>query len=201
MKLILASDNEHKMREINHLLGGTFQVISYRDAGVDQELEEPFFTFEENARAKADAVFRLTGVPTFAEDSGLVVPILDGAPGVFSARYAGVPKSDDNNIVKLLKDLEGNEIRDAYYQTTICYVTEKDIYYFSDICEGAIALERFGTGGFGYDPIFIPKGYEKTFGELPFEVKQEISHRSKAINKFVQFLKTGEYQTPEVSMH
>lgn len=201
MKIILASDNENKIREINHLLGGTIQVISYRDAGVDMELEEPYFTFEENAKAKADAIFRQTGMPTFAEDSGLVVPILEGAPGVFSARYAGVPKNDDNNIVKLLKDMEHNEFRDAYFQTTICYVTEKDYYFFTDICEGKIAEERCGTGGFGYDPIFIPKGYNQTFGELPFETKQQISHRSKAVNKFIEFLKTGVYQSPEVSMH
>ena len=190
-RLVLASNNAHKIAEINGLLEGAFEVISLKDTGITEEISEPYDTFEENALAKANYVYERTGLMTFSEDSGLIVPALDGAPGVFSARYAGEPRSDERNTEKLLQELEGSTDRHAYYQTTICLVGSGAPVYFKGICEGDIATAASGSGGFGYDPVFIPKGYDQTFGQLPAEVKKAVSHRAKAMAQFVGFIKQG----------
>ena len=188
MDLILASNNAGKIKEINELLNGAHNIISLQDAGITEDIPEPFFTFEENALAKARYAYEKTGMVTFAEDSGLVVPALNGDPGVFSARYAGEPKNDLANMKKLLRELDGVTERDAYYTTVICIVGLKQVYYFSGKCEGRIATGIQGDGGFGYDPVFIPNEYDQTFGELPSSVKAGISHRAKAMKSFIAFL-------------
>ena len=190
-RIVLASNNAHKIAEINALLDGSFEVISLRDTGITEEIPEPYDTFEENALAKAAYVYERTGLMTFSEDSGLIVPALDGAPGVFSARYAGEPRSDARNTEKLLQELKGAEDRAAYYQTTICLVGAGEPVYFKGTCEGSIAAEQQGEGGFGYDPVFIPQGYDQTFGQLPAEVKKAVSHRAKAMAQFVAYIKQG----------
>lgn len=188
MDLILASNNTGKIREINELLSGAHHIISLQAAGITEDIPEPFFTFEENALAKARYAFEKTGIVTFAEDSGLVVPALNGDPGVLSARYAGEPKNDRANTLKLLQELEGITDRSAYYTTVICIVGLERVHYFSGKCEGRIATEMQGEGGFGYDPVFIPDGYEQSFGALPSSVKAGISHRAKAMKDFTGFL-------------
>lgn len=188
-RLVLASNNAHKIAEINGLLEGAFEVISLKDTGITEEIPEPYDTFEENALAKASYVYERTGLMTFSEDSGLIVPSLDGAPGVFSARYAGEPRSDERNTAKLLQELDGSTDRHAYYQTTICLVGNGEPVYFKGICEGDITTAPSGSGGFGYDPVFIPKGYDQTFGQLPAAVKKAVSHRAKAMALFVDFIK------------
>lgn len=190
-RIVLASNNAHKIAEINALLDGSFEVISLRDTGITEEIPEPYDTFEENALAKAAYVYERTGLMTFSEDSGLIVPALGGAPGVFSARYAGEPRSDVRNTEKLLQELKGSEDRAAYYQTTICLVGAGEPVYFKGTCEGSIAAEQQGEGGFGYDPVFIPEGYDQTFGQLPAGVKKAVSHRAKAMARFVAYIKQG----------
>src|SRR5690606_14558016 len=138
--------------------------------------------------AKASYAYEKTGMVTFAEDSGLVVPALNGDPGVFSARYAGEPKNDLANTKKLLRELNGVTDRAAYYTTVICIAGLEQVHYFSGKCEGRIATGMHGSGGFGYDPVFIPNGYAQTFGELPSSVKAGISHRAKAMQSFIAFL-------------
>lgn len=193
MKIILASNNKHKIAEINDLLEGRFEVISLTEAGITEDIPEPYDTFEENALAKAQYAFDKTGLLTFSEDSGLVVPALNGAPGVFSARYAGEPRSDDRNTAKLLSDLEGIAERDAYYQTTICLVSGAEPVYFKGTCAGSIASGMQGTGGFGYDPVFIPNGYDQTFGQLDPSVKKSISHRAKAMALFIAYMQETKF--------
>lgn len=188
MDMILASNNAGKIKEINELLEGRYKIVSLKEAGIEEEIPEPFFTFEENALAKAKYAYDKTGIVTFAEDSGLVVPALNGDPGVFSARYAGEPKSDLANTEKLLKELEGHTDRAAYYTTIICLAGLGEVHYFSGRCEGHIATAMRGNGGFGYDPVFIPAGYAQTFGELPASVKSAVSHRAKAMKDFIAFL-------------
>lgn len=188
MDLILASNNAGKIKEINELLNGAYNIISLKEAGITEDIPEPFFTFEENALAKAKYAYDKTGIVTFAEDSGLVVPALNGDPGVFSARYAGEPKSDLSNTQKLLTGLDGIADREAYYTTVICIAGLEAVHYFSGKCSGRIATEMKGDGGFGYDPVFIPDGYDQTFGELPASVKSAVSHRAKAMKAFIAFL-------------
>lgn len=188
-KIVLASNNKHKIQEIAQVLAGKFEIVGLEEVGITEEIEEPFDTFKENAFAKANYVFEKTGLLTFSEDSGLVVTALNGAPGVFSARYAGSPKSDVNNSEKLLRELEGKTDRSAYYQTTICLMGCGAPKYFEGYCEGSIATTIMGEHGFGYDPIFIPQGYDTTFGVLSSSVKQSVSHRAAAVGKLLEFLK------------
>lgn len=188
MQIILASNNKNKIQEINDLLEGKFEVISLLEAGITEEIPEPFDTFELNAHAKAQYAFNRTGIMTFAEDSGLVIPSLNGAPGVYSARYAGEPRSDERNTALLLQNLQGIEDRKAHYKTVICLVHRNGIAYFDGTCEGNISATIEGTGGFGYDPVFVPEGYEQTFGVLAPSVKKAISHRAKAMAQFINFM-------------
>ena len=170
------------------MLPSNIEIISLLEAGITEDIPEPYDTFELNAAAKATYVFEKTGIITFAEDSGLVVGALNGAPGAFSARYAGIPSNDINNTLKLLKDLEGQTNRSAFYQTVICLKGLDKDYFFEGKCRGSIALVQQGDNGFGYDPIFIPEGYQKTFGELPETLKATISHRFKAVQALITFL-------------
>jgi XTP/dITP diphosphohydrolase len=185
--LVIASNNAGKIREIRPLIAG-IELLSLADIGFTADIPEPYHTFEENALAKASAIFKFSGKNVFADDSGLCVNALKGAPGVDSAHYSGM-RDDEKNLQKLLDSLAGTADRNAYYKAVICLVWNEEVYYFEGICEGRIIKEKRGNAGFGYDPVFIPDGYEQTFGELPLAVKNEISHRGKAIRKMVDFLK------------
>jgi XTP/dITP diphosphohydrolase len=187
-QLVIASNNEGKIREIRPLVAN-MQLLSLADIGFADEIPEPFHTFEENALAKASAIYAFSGKNVFADDSGLCVNALHGAPGVDSAHYSG-GRDNDKNLQKVLAELNGADDRSAYYKAVICLVWDGEAYYFEGICEGMITKEKSGKGGFGYDPIFMPQGYDQTFGELPLTIKNQISHRGKAVRKMVDFLNT-----------
>lgn len=185
-QLVIASNNAGKIREISELVAEV-ELLSLKDIGFTQEIEEPFHTFEENALAKASAIYQFCGKNVFADDSGICVNALHGAPGVDSAHYSG-SRDDEQNLQKVLSELRGAADRSAFYKAVICLIWEGEVYYFEGICEGTILEEKRGEGGFGYDPIFIPDGYDMTFGELPLNIKNQISHRGKAVKKMVNFL-------------
>jgi XTP/dITP diphosphohydrolase len=162
-------------------------LLSLKDIGFSQEIAEPYHTFEENAHAKAMAIHQYCGLSTFADDSGICVPVLGDAPGVDSAHYSGT-RDDEQNLQKLLHDIEHHANRSAYYKAVICLIWNGATYYFDGVCHGTLITEKRGTSGFGYDPIFVPEGHGKTFAELPLSVKNAISHRGRAIAKMASFL-------------
>ncbi|MBS1690306.1 MAG: RdgB/HAM1 family non-canonical purine NTP pyrophosphatase [Bacteroidetes bacterium] len=186
-ELVIASNNEGKILEIRAMIED-IELLSLKDIGFDREIPEPYFTFEENAMAKASAIHAYCGKNVFADDSGICVNALNGAPGVISAHYSGT-RDDEQNLQKVLQELRDKEDRSAYYKAVICLIWDEETYFFEGVCEGTIIEEKRGKGGFGYDPIFVPKGYKETFGELPLSIKNSISHRGKAIEKMVHFLK------------
>jgi XTP/dITP diphosphohydrolase len=186
-QLVIASNNAHKIYEIKELVGD-IELLSLRDIGFAADIPEPYYTFEENALAKASTIYKYSGKNVFADDSGLCVHALHSAPGVDSAHFSG-ERDDEKNLQKVLTELEGADDRSAFYKAVICMIWEDEVYYFEGICEGSIIKEKRGEGGFGYDPIFIPEGYDKTFAELPLGIKNTISHRGKAVKKMVKFLK------------
>lgn len=188
MNLIFASNNAHKLQEIQMMLSDTIKLQTLKSVGIYEDIPEPYATFEQNAWAKASFVSEKLNQNCFAEDSGLVVPALNNEPGVFSARYAGEPSNDKNNNQKLLNNIQDIEDKRAYYQSVICLIWNQEIHYFKGKCEGKITLQPKGDNGFGYDPLFIPDGFDKTFAEFPLTEKNKISHRSKALQGFVQFL-------------
>ncbi len=190
MKLIFATNNQHKVEEIRSVLPEEFTIITLREAGIDIDIPEPHDTLEENAAEKAETIFRMTGTGCFSEDTGLEVKQLDNEPGVHSARYAGNEKSFDQNIDKLLLKLKAIDDREARFRTVICLLLDGKKFFFEGICKGKITNERKGNGGFGYDPVFIPEGAEKTFGEMTMDEKNSYSHRKKATDLLVKFLNT-----------
>ncbi len=187
-ELVIASNNQGKIREIRAMVSDV-SLLSLMDIGFMDDILEPFNTFEENAAAKARAIYSFSHKNVFADDSGLCVHALHNAPGVDSAHYSG-ERDDEANLQKVLRKLEDKLDRSAHYKAIICLVWDGMSHYFEGICEGRITKEKRGDKGFGYDPIFIPDGYEQTFAELPLDIKNEISHRGKAIRKMVAFLKT-----------
>ena len=188
-KLVLATTNAGKVREIRALLPGV-EILTLNDVGFSEPVEEPHDTFADNARAKAEAVHRATGLPALADDSGLCVDALDGAPGVHSARYSGEPQNSAANKAKLLAVLRASEDRRAHFVAAIALCDASGCRVFEGECHGTIARTASGDGGFGYDPVFIPEGYTQTFGELPAEVKKSMSHRARALEKLVGSLET-----------
>lgn len=188
VELIFASGNKGKLRELQQLLTPNYQIKTLKETGITETLPEPYFTFRENAWSKARYVSEKTGKNCFAEDSGLVVPALNGAPGVFSARYAGVPSNDRNNNQKLLEALQNVPDKSAYYQSVICLISAEQAHYFEGRCAGHITLTPKGNDGFGYDPLFVPEGFDLTFAEMEPELKNKISHRGKAVRKLAAFL-------------
>lgn len=191
MEIIFASNNENKLREIRaKLKNGDVKIISQKEAGFNLEVDETGTTFEENAILKAEAIYNLTKKPVLAEDGGLEVDALDGAPGVYSHRFAGENATDEdrrNKILTLLKDIP-DEKRTARFKCVGCYIDENgEKHIFEGITEGRIAYEAKGNNGFGYDPIFVCE-YGKTFAEIPAEEKNKISHRGRLIEKFVKYL-------------
>lgn len=189
MELVFATNNQGKLHEIKTMAGDAFTFLTLKDIGIEASIAEPFLTFRENARAKAEYVYEHKGLACFAEDSGLVVPALNGEPGVHSARYGG-DHDDEKNNQTLIKNLQGIDDRKAWYQATICLFLQPDsVHYFEGRCLGSIAYKAAGTNGFGYDPYFIPQGFSQTFGVLSETVKNELSHRAQAFTQLVAFLK------------
>jgi XTP/dITP diphosphohydrolase len=189
VELCFATNNKYKIAEISQMLGETFKIRSLQEIGCDEELPESQPTLEGNSLEKAMYVFEKYGHACFADDTGLEVNALNGAPGVLSARYAGDQKKSDDNIDLLLTNLKGISDRSARFRTVITLITLDGINQFEGIIEGTILTERKGTHGFGYDPVFRPAGYEETFAELQMDRKNDISHRGMAIRKLVKHLK------------
>jgi len=187
-KIIFATNNKHKADEIRMILGEQFEIITLKEAGIFIDIPEPHHTLKENAIEKAQVIYRLKNKNCFSEDTGLEVEALNGAPGVFSARYAGEQATAEENIQKLLNELEGKSNRKACFTTCICLILDEKQYFFEGKCHGIIADSVRGDKGFGYDPIFIPDGYQLTFAELDPKIKSEISHRKKAVAQMVDFL-------------
>ena len=200
-RIVFATNNQHKLQEIRDILGSSYEVVSLKEIGCDVDIPETGNTLEENALQKAQYVYDHYHVSCFADDTGLEVEALDGAPGVHSARYAeGTDHDSEANMAKLLRELNGKENRQARFRTVICYIEKqgvcpcgctsiKKIHQFEGIVNGHIATEKHGTEGFGYDPIFVPEGYDKSFAELGEEIKNGISHRARAVAKLVEYLK------------
>ena len=192
MKLIFATNNQHKIDEIREIVGSSFELLTLKDAGIDIDIPEPYDTLEENASNKSKTIYQLTQTSCFSEDTGLEVAALNGAPGVKSARYAGDDKSFEKNIDKLLKELENQHDTRARFRTVISFLLDGKEYLFEGICNGSITRQRKGNQGFGYDPVFIPDGSPKTFAEMDMLEKNRFSHRKKATDQLVAFLNTLE---------
>lgn len=188
MQLIFASQNENKAKEIKNILGNGFEILSLNELGFHDELSETQNTFEGNALEKARFISKFFKADCFAEDSGLEVEALNGEPGVFSARYAGEGKKSSDNNVKLLDEMKDKTNRRAQFRTVIALIIDGKEFLFEGIVSGEIAYVLTGEKGFGYDPLFKPDGYSKSFGELGTEVKNKISHRAEAVMKMKEFL-------------
>jgi len=188
MELIFATNNKHKIREISDLLDNRFNILGLADVSITNDIPEDADNLADNALYKARYVHERTGMNVFADDTGLEVNALNGAPGVHSARYAGAGRNPDDNIIKLLKQLEGITNRKARFRTVIALIFNNREYLFEGKVEGKIIQKMKGTGGFGYDPVFIAKGYDKTFAEIPLSEKNKISHRAQAMKKLLEFL-------------
>lgn len=187
--LLFATNNSNKALEVNHILGNSFKVLSLKDAGIEIDIAEPHATLEANAREKSMTIYTLKNIDCFSEDTGLEVEALGGAPGVKSARFAGEPSNTEANIKKLLGELQNKENRKAQFRTVISLVQKGVEKQFEGVCKGHITLQPIGENGFGYDPVFIPEGSTKTFAEMNTAEKNEYSHRRKAVEKLVDYLK------------
>lgn len=201
MKIVFATNNQHKLQEIRDILGNEFEIVSLKDIGCDVDIPETGNTLEENAMQKAQYVYDHYNLSCFADDTGLEVEALNGEPGVHSARYAeGTDHDSEANMAKLLRNLEGKDNRKARFRTVIALIQKQDVCpcgctsikkvnRFEGIVDGSIATEKHGTAGFGYDPIFVPEGYDKSFAELGESIKNCISHRARAVAKLAEYLK------------
>lgn len=186
--LVFATHNANKAREVQQLLGDAYTVKSLTDIGCHEEIAETAETLEGNARIKAMHVVEHYGLDCFADDTGLEVKALDGRPGVRTARYAGEHADSDQNMAKLLQELDGAPTREARFRTSICLVRAGEAVQLEGVCNGRIAEQRSGAEGFGYDPVFIPEGETQTFAEMSAEEKNRISHRGKAVRLMVETL-------------
>lgn len=186
--IIFATNNQHKADEVRSVLGKRFNILTLKEAGIDIDIPEPHDTLEANATEKSKTIFTLTNKNCFSEDTGLEVEALNGEPGVKSARYAGEDRSFDDNIDKLLANLRSAHNKAARFRTVISLLLDGKEYYFEGICPGKIISERKGGNGFGYDPVFIPDGSDKTFAEMDMSEKNKFSHRKKAMEKLINFL-------------
>jgi len=188
--LIFATNNEHKVLEIQSLLPKDINVITLQQAGINIDIPEPYDTLQENANTKAKTIFEITKQNCFSEDTGLEIDALNGAPGVHSARYASEDRNFNANIEKVLTNLKNTKNRSAQFRTVICLIWEQKEYYFEGVCRGQIAEQNSGTAGFGYDPIFIPEGSDKSFATMTMEEKNTFSHRQKAVTQLFTFLQS-----------
>ncbi len=189
LRIIFATNNDHKVKEIRTAIGDSLEVVSLREAGIDIDIPEPWDTLEANATEKSTTIHRLTGDNCFSEDTGLEVYALNGEPGVYSARYAGENRSFEDNIQKLLNNLENTADRHARFRTIISLIWLGKEHLFQGVCEGHILTAPTGTGGFGYDPIFVPQGDTRSFAQLSMDEKNYYSHRRKAADQLVAFLR------------
>lgn len=192
-QLVFATNNRHKLEEVSAMLQNKHKILSLNDIQCHEDIPETGTTLEENALLKAQYVYQHYNMNCFADDTGLEVEALNGAPGVYSARYAGEGHDSVANMKKLLSELEGKENRKARFRTVIALIIDGKTYQFEGIVDGHITTSKHGTEGFGYDPIFIPEGYEQTFAELGNEIKNQISHRAKAVKALVEFLNQQSY--------
>lgn len=198
MKIVFATNNQHKLQEIREILGDQLEILSLADIGCHEDIPETGNTLEANAHQKAEYVFDHYHIDCFADDTGLEVDALGGAPGVHSARYAeGTDHNSEANMAKLLRELGDNDNRKARFRTVISLIQMEGgnpvcsrEYQFEGVVEGRIDREKHGSEGFGYDPVFIPEGYDKSFAELGEEIKNQISHRARAVKKLAEWLKT-----------
>ncbi|PZR28210.1 MAG: non-canonical purine NTP pyrophosphatase, RdgB/HAM1 family [Citrobacter freundii] len=188
MKLIFATNNQHKVEEIRHNIGDQFELLTLKEAGILIDIPEPHDTIEANASEKSRVIWEMKQTNCFSEDTGLEVKSLNGEPGVKSARYAGEGRSSEDNIRKVLSKLENSEDRSARFKTVISVIIDGKEHLFEGICNGRIIKEKRGDKGFGYDPVFIPDGSDKTFGQMDLAEKDLYSHRAKATQKLVAFL-------------
>jgi XTP/dITP diphosphohydrolase len=186
--LIFATNNQHKVEEVRLVLGNQFSIITLQEAGIDIDIPEPHDSLEANASEKSATIHTLTGKNCFSEDTGLEISILNGAPGVKSARFAGEDRSFKANIEKVLQLMGNTSQRDARFRTVISLILDGQEFQFEGICEGEILLEQRGEKGFGYDPIFVPAGSPLSFAEMNPEQKSACSHRKKAMDKLISFL-------------
>ncbi|MFO7997378.1 MAG: RdgB/HAM1 family non-canonical purine NTP pyrophosphatase [Bacteroidales bacterium] len=189
MEIVFASNNPHKIREIRTMLNPGFSVLGLADIGCRQDIPEPYRTLEENALAKARFVFRQYGRNCFSDDSGLEVEALGGLPGVRSARFAGPSKTSSDNIEKLLGLLKGHKNRNARFRAVMALIIDGREFSFEGVVNGRITQEAGGSGGFGYDPVFVPEGHTRRFSEMSDEEKNRISHRYRALEKLTRFLR------------
>lgn len=188
MDLIFATNNQHKANEIKSVVPAIINIITLKEAGIYLDIPEPHQSLEENAAAKGRAILAITGKNCFGEDTGLEVNALNGEPGVYSARYAGENRSSEKNVEKLLTNLRLCQDRSAHFRTVIFLLFDNKEYFFEGVCEGLISFQPKGSEGFGYDPIFIPNGADKTFAQMAMAEKNKYSHRKKATAKLVTFL-------------
>ena len=188
MKLVFATNNAHKLREVSQVVGDRFTLLTPRECGIDEDIPEEQPTLEGNALQKARYIYARTGMDCFADDTGLEVDALGGEPGVRSARYATDGHDDEANKRLLLERMQGVEARGAQFRTAIALIIGGKEYLFEGIVRGNITLEEQGNGGFGYDPLFVAEGCEQSFAEISAEEKNEISHRGRAVRKLAEFL-------------
>lgn len=192
MKIIFATNNKHKLEEIEDILGKDFEIVSLAEIGCHEDIPETGLTLEENARQKSTYIVEHYNHDCFADDTGLEVDALNGEPGVHSARYAeGTDHDSEANMRKLLSKMSNVKDRTARFRTVISLIINGVEHQFEGRVEGRIATEKHGTEGFGYDPIFIPEGYDKSFAELGEEVKNQISHRARAVKKLAEYLSSS----------
>lgn len=187
-KIIFATNNAHKLEEVRHYLQDLYQVVSLKEIGFIEDIPEPYETLEENALTKSKTIFEKFGMDCFADDTGLEVDALNGAPGVYSARYAGPNCTFEDNVNKMLEEMNEKQNRKARFRTVISLILNGKEFYFEGEVKGEIAQERSGAEGFGYDPIFIPENFNISFAEMGLNEKNKISHRGRAVAKLVQFL-------------
>lgn len=190
MKLVFATNNQNKVNEVQSLLPSHITILSLKDIGCEEDIPETQPTIEGNAIQKAQYVKEHYGYDCFADDTGLEVNALNGEPGVFSARYAGSQRNADDNMNKLLTELQDKEDRSAHFKTVVALILDGEQHTFPGICEGTIIKEKKGEKGFGYDPIFMATGFEETFAQISLAEKNRVGHRGKAVQKLIGFLNT-----------
>lgn len=187
-QIVFATNNEHKRDEVAKMLDGKYQILTLKDFGITEDIPEDAPTLEGNARIKAKFIADNYDVSVFADDTGLEVDALNGAPGVITARYSGEAKDPEANMDKLLRELKGQSNRSAQFRTAVCLIMDGQEHHFEGVCRGAIAETKSGAKGFGYDPVFIPEGEERSFAEMEQVEKNAISHRGLAIRKLIEHL-------------
>ena len=201
MKICFATNNHHKLEEVMAVLGGSIQLQTLHDIGCKEELPETQPTIAGNASQKSAYVWDHYKMPCFADDTGLEVDALSGSPGVYSARYAGPQRNSEDNITLLLKNLEHADNRQAQFRTVISLRMQQGEWLFEGIVKGSIISQRTGSGGFGYDPVFLPDGYSKTLAEMTMSEKNKISHRAIAVQKLAEFLTSESFNKIQNQIH